>query len=142
MLPIEYDAQLRKTLLAGHFLFFQTNSGSCFKCGIVLSCEVTELCRTLHRIFPASAFDIFRSSNPISFPTTDISAPEVSKIAEQFYATCSCIIRTIEPHVNASEDDLKNVVENVTEMERQGGIGTWKEQTLPDAIIKDLPTPG
>jgi len=66
----------------------------------------------------------------------------VSKLAEKFYATCSCIIRTIEPHVNASEDDLKAIVEKVTEMERQGSIGTWNEQILPDAIIKDLPTPG
>lgn len=44
--------------------------------------------------------------------------------------------------MNASEDDLKAILEKVTEMERQGSIGTWNEQTLPDAIIKDLPTPG
>lgn len=66
----------------------------------------------------------------------------MSKVAEQFEVTCSCVIRTIEPQANASEDDLKVIVEKVAEMERQGAIETWKEEPLPDSFIKDLPTPG
>ena len=83
-----------------------------------------------------------KSSNLFLFPITDIFAPEVSKFAEQLLTTCSCIIRTIEPHVTANEDDLKTIVAKVTEMERQGNIATWNEQNLPDAIVKQLPTPG
>lgn len=67
---------------------------------------------------------------------------EVSKIAENFYTTCSCIIKTVEPKVTVNEEGLKAIVAKVTALERQGDISTWNEQDIPDVIVKELPTSG
>jgi len=66
----------------------------------------------------------------------------VSKIAESFNTTCSCIIKTVEPKVTANEGELKAIVAKVTALEREGAISTWNEQDIPDVIVKELPTRG
>lgn len=72
----------------------------------------------------------------------DILATEVSKVAERFYTTRSCVIKITEPLVIADEEKLKAIVAKVTEMERHGDIATWDEENLPDVLVKDLPAPG
>lgn len=73
---------------------------------------------------------------------SDISAAEVSKIAEHFVTSNNCVIKTTEPHVVADQEELKAIVANAREMELQGNIAPWNEENLPEVIIKDLPTPG
>ncbi|KAG0559726.1 hypothetical protein KC19_10G125800 [Ceratodon purpureus] len=72
----------------------------------------------------------------------DITAEEVQKVAEHFNTTCSCTIKTTEPHAIANVEALKAVVAKVAEMERQGDIATWEEENIPDVLVKELPTPG
>jgi hypothetical protein len=67
---------------------------------------------------------------------------EVSKIAVQFYATCNYTIRTIEPLVNANENDLKSIVEKVIEMERHGNIGTWTSRSYMMPLLRISPYQG
>lgn len=76
------------------------------------------------------------------FPISDITAEEVQKVAEHFNTTCSCTIKTTEPHAIANVEALKAVVAKVAEMERQGDIATWEEENIPDVLVKELPTPG
>lgn len=72
----------------------------------------------------------------------DISAAEVSKIAEHLVTSNNCVIKTTEPYVVADQEKLKAIVANVREMEIQGDIAPWNEDNLPEVIVKDLPTPG
>lgn len=66
----------------------------------------------------------------------------MSKVAEEFSTTRSCLIKTKEPHAIADEEKLKAIVAKVKEMEIQGDIAAWDEENLPEVIIKDLPAPG
>ncbi|KAL5728894.1 hypothetical protein ACHQM5_001921 [Ranunculus cassubicifolius] len=71
-----------------------------------------------------------------------ISAEEVSKYAENFRTTCSCVVKTMEPQSHATVDDLKAVLLRVNLLEEEGNIFPWDEDHIPEKIITTLPDPG
>jgi len=71
----------------------------------------------------------------------DISAAEVTEIAEYYHTTCSCVIKTLEPRARATEKDLKAIVAKVQALEG-GDITVWDEEQLPDSIVDKSPTSG
>lgn len=71
----------------------------------------------------------------------DISAAEVTRIAEYYHTNCSCVIKTLEPRKRATERDLKAVVAKVQALEG-GYIAPWDEELIPDSIVDKLPTSG
>ncbi|GAB2292506.1 hypothetical protein Dimus_026742 [Dionaea muscipula] len=71
-----------------------------------------------------------------------ISSSEVSKYAEKFRTSCSCVIKTIEPHASVTLDDLKKVVSKVTSLEEVENISAWDEDHIPEEIISTRPDPG
>ena len=72
---------------------------------------------------------------------SDISAAEVTRIAEYYHTKCSCVIKTLEPRARATERDLKAIVAKVQALEG-GDIAPWDEEQLPDSIVDKLPTRG
>eukprot|EP00249_Psilotum_nudum_P022861 c28663_g1_i1 orf=451-3468(-) len=71
-----------------------------------------------------------------------ITAAEVSKVAEHYSTTCSCVIKIVEPHAHATLDDLKAVVLKVQSLEKCAAILPWQEEQIPDEIVANKPTPG
>ncbi|KAG0557873.1 hypothetical protein KC19_11G163400 [Ceratodon purpureus] len=71
----------------------------------------------------------------------DISAAEVTRIAEYYHTKCNCVIKTLEPRARATERDLKAIVAKVQALEG-GDIASWDEEHIPDSIVDKLPTPG
>lgn len=71
----------------------------------------------------------------------DISAAEVTRIAEYYHTKCNCVIKTLEPRKRATERDLKAVVAKVQALEG-GDIAPWDEEHIPDSIVDKPPTPG
>lgn len=79
--------------------------------------------------------------NICMFYSPDISAAEVTRIAEYYHTKCSCVIKTLEPRARATERDLKAVVAKVQALEG-GEIAPWDEELIPDSIVDKLPTSG
>ncbi|MCO5571807.1 hypothetical protein L7F22_025555 [Adiantum nelumboides] len=71
-----------------------------------------------------------------------ITAEEVSKVAENYRTTCSCVIKTVEPRTRASPEDLKAVVVKVKALEDAGLISRWDEEQIPEEIVETKPKPG
>ncbi|GMH03369.1 hypothetical protein Nepgr_005208 [Nepenthes gracilis] len=71
-----------------------------------------------------------------------ISASEVSKYAEKFRTSCSCVIKMIEPHATVALDDLKKVVSKITSFEEARSILAWDEEQIPEEIVSVKPDPG
>lgn len=71
-----------------------------------------------------------------------ITAAEVSKIAENYRTTCSCVIKTVEPRARATPEDLKAIVSKVQAYEDAGQILQWDEEKIPEEIVENTPSPG
>lgn len=71
-----------------------------------------------------------------------ITAAEVSKVAENYRTTCSCVIKTVEPRARATPEDLKAIVFKVQALEDAGLISEWDEEQIPEEIVENKPIPG
>lgn len=71
-----------------------------------------------------------------------ITAAEVSKVAENYRTTCSCVIKTVEPRARATLEDLKGIVYEVQASEDAGLISQWDEEQIPEEIVETKPMPG
>lgn len=71
-----------------------------------------------------------------------ITAAEVSKIAENYRTTCSCVVKTVEPRARATIEDLKAVVYKIQSLEEAGEILPWDEEQIPEEIVENIPLPG
>ncbi|MCL7048539.1 hypothetical protein MKW94_026371 [Papaver nudicaule] len=71
-----------------------------------------------------------------------ISSAEVSKFAGNFRLSCSCIVKTAEPRLHATKDDLKSSVLKVNSLEEQRSISPWDDEHIPEEIISTRPDPG
>ncbi|KAF9615719.1 hypothetical protein IFM89_026134 [Coptis chinensis] len=71
-----------------------------------------------------------------------ISASEVSKYAENYRTSCSCVVKTVEPQIHATIDDLKASVLNVNRIEKEKMISPWDEEHIPEEIVSTMPDPG
>lgn len=71
-----------------------------------------------------------------------ITAAEVSKVAENYRTTCSCVIKTVEPRARATPEDLKAIVFKVQALEDVGLISEWDEEQIPEEIVENKPIPG
>ncbi|XP_042486450.1 zinc protease PQQL-like [Macadamia integrifolia] len=71
-----------------------------------------------------------------------ISAAEVSKFAENFCTSCSCVIKTVEPRATATIADLKTAVMKVNSLEEDRNISPWDDENIPDEIVCSKPDPG
>ncbi|XP_043705638.1 zinc protease PQQL-like isoform X2 [Telopea speciosissima] len=71
-----------------------------------------------------------------------ISAAEVSKYAENFRTSCSCVIKTVEPRATATVADLKTAVMKVNSLEEERNISPWDDENIPDEIVSTKPDPG
>lgn len=78
---------------------------------------------------------------PVLF-TTEISAVEVSKFAENFRTSCSCVIKTVEPQAHATIDYLKTSVLKVNSLEEQRSISPWDDEHIPEEIVTRRPDLG
>lgn len=74
--------------------------------------------------------------------STEITAAEVSKVAENYRTTCSCVIKTVEPRARATPEDLKAIVFKVQALEDAGLISEWDEEQIPEEIVENKPIPG
>lgn len=72
----------------------------------------------------------------------DISAHEVSKYAENFRTSCSCVVKAIEPHSTAIVLDLKAVVSKINHLEEERSILPWDDENIPEEIVSLKPNPG
>lgn len=59
-----------------------------------------------------------------------------------FGATCSCVMKIVEPLAHATVEDLKAVVSKVKALEDEGRILPWDDEHVPDEIVHDKPSPG
>jgi hypothetical protein len=73
---------------------------------------------------------------------TEITSAEVSKIAENYRTTCSCVIKTVEPRSWTTHEDLKAIVSKVQALEDSQAILPWEEEKIPEEIVEAKPTPG
>ncbi|OVA08489.1 Peptidase M16 [Macleaya cordata] len=71
-----------------------------------------------------------------------ISAAEVSKFAENFRTSCSCVIKTVEPRPHATIDYLKSSVLKVNSLEEERSISPWDDEHIPEEIVSRSPDPG
>ncbi|XP_052199575.1 zinc protease PQQL-like isoform X2 [Diospyros lotus] len=71
-----------------------------------------------------------------------ISASEVSKYAENFRTSFSCIIKTIEPQATATVDHLGTVVSKINSLEGERSIPPWDDEHIPEEIVYVKPNPG
>ncbi|KAG5559244.1 hypothetical protein RHGRI_008965 [Rhododendron griersonianum] len=71
-----------------------------------------------------------------------ISAHEVSKYAENFRTSCSCVVKTIEPHATATVHDLEAVVSKINCLEEERSIPPWDDENIPEEIVSEKPNPG
>ncbi|CAN6441507.1 unnamed protein product [Victoria cruziana] len=71
-----------------------------------------------------------------------ISAAEVSSYAEYFRATCSCVIKTVEPKTCATVEDLKRAVSKIRHLEESRSIPQWDDEYIPEEIVNEKPDPG
>ncbi|XP_057813480.1 zinc protease PQQL-like isoform X2 [Cryptomeria japonica] len=71
-----------------------------------------------------------------------ISVAEVSKFANFFRTTCSCVIKTVEPLACATIDEVRATVSKVEDNESNGYISLWDEEHIPDEIVTRKPDPG
>jgi hypothetical protein len=73
---------------------------------------------------------------------TEITSAEVSKIAENYRTTCSCVIKTVEPRSWTTHEDLKAIVSKVQALEDSQVILPWEEEKIPEEIVETKPIPG
>lgn len=66
----------------------------------------------------------------------------MSKYAENFRTSCSCVVKTIEPQATATVDDLKAVVLKINSFEEEGRIAPWDDENIPEEIVTVKPNPG
>lgn len=59
-----------------------------------------------------------------------------------FCATCSCVVKIVEPLARATIEDLKAVVSKVKALEDEGKIPPWDDEHVPDEIVLHKPSPG
>lgn len=78
----------------------------------------------------------------LRFALPEISAAEVSRLAECYHIKKSCTIKVVEPHSTASKKDLNAVVAKVDALEKQGDIAAWDEENLPSGLVAEIPIPG
>ncbi|KAH7414951.1 hypothetical protein KP509_14G020500 [Ceratopteris richardii] len=71
-----------------------------------------------------------------------ITASEVSKVAENYRTTCSCVIKTVEPRARVTPEDLKAIVSKVQSLEEAKLIPPWDEEQIPEEIVDNKPTAG
>eukprot|EP01018_Ginkgo_biloba_P031588 Gb_11763 [translate_table: standard] len=71
-----------------------------------------------------------------------ILAAEVSRFAENFRTTCSCVIKTVEPWARATIEEVKAIVSKVQALEDSGKIPPWDDEHIPDEIVAKKPDPG
>uniref|UniRef100_A0A0D6R038 Peptidase M16 N-terminal domain-containing protein n=1 Tax=Araucaria cunninghamii TaxID=56994 RepID=A0A0D6R038_ARACU len=71
-----------------------------------------------------------------------ISAAEVSRFAENFQTSCSCVIKTVEPRACATVEDVKAIVSKIQTLQDGGSIPPWDEEHIPDEIVSRKPDPG
>ncbi|PKU71070.1 zinc protease PQQL-like [Dendrobium catenatum] len=71
-----------------------------------------------------------------------ISSEEVSKFAMNFCATCSCVVKIVEPQARATVEDLKAAVLKVKALEEERRIPPWDDEHVPEEIVLDKPSPG
>lgn len=71
-----------------------------------------------------------------------ISAAEISRFAENFRTSCSCLIKTVEPRACATVEEVKGIVSKVQALEESGNIPPWDEEHIPDEIVASKPDPG
>ncbi|KAE9464478.1 hypothetical protein C3L33_03583, partial [Rhododendron williamsianum] len=67
---------------------------------------------------------------------------EVSKYAENFRTSCSCVVKTIEPHATATVHDLEAVVSKINCLEEERSIPPWDDENIPEEIVSEKPNPG
>ncbi|KAL2635876.1 hypothetical protein R1flu_007355 [Riccia fluitans] len=72
----------------------------------------------------------------------EITAAEVTKIAEFYLSKNSCVIKTVEPRARVTPEDLKAVLYKVEALENKRDIPPWDEELIPDEIIDKMPTAG
>ncbi|OMO91641.1 hypothetical protein COLO4_18247 [Corchorus olitorius] len=72
----------------------------------------------------------------------DISASEVSKIAETLWTSCSCSIQIVEPRASATTDDMKNIVMKINKLEKESSITPWEDEHVPEEIVDSKPNAG
>jgi hypothetical protein len=66
----------------------------------------------------------------------------VTKFAENFSTSSSCVIKIVEPRAHASLEDLKAVVLKVNSLEEKNSIPPWNEEQIPEEIVAQTPEPG
>lgn len=71
-----------------------------------------------------------------------ITTSEISRYAENFQTSCSCVIKTIEPHATATVDQLKSVVSRINSLEKGRSILPWDDEHIPEEIVSIKPNPG
>lgn len=59
-----------------------------------------------------------------------------------FCATCSCVVKVVEPQAGATVDDLKAVVSKVKILEDERRIPPWDDEHVPEEIVLEKPSPG
>lgn len=78
----------------------------------------------------------------LRFALPEISAAEVSRLAQCYLIKKSCTIKVVEPHSSASKKDLKAVVAKVDALEKQGDVAAWDEENLPSGLVAEIPISG
>ncbi|GAB4852721.1 hypothetical protein Ancab_016933 [Ancistrocladus abbreviatus] len=71
-----------------------------------------------------------------------ISASEVSKYAQKFQTSCSCVITISEPHATVAVEDLKAVVLKINSLEEERNVSAWDNGFIPEEIVHVKPSPG
>ncbi|KAG6556881.1 hypothetical protein Mapa_001461 [Marchantia paleacea] len=72
----------------------------------------------------------------------EITAAEVTKIAECYLSKHSCVIKTVEPRARVTQEDLKAVLYRVEALESRRDIPPWDEELIPDEIVEKIPAAG
>lgn len=66
----------------------------------------------------------------------------MSKYAENFRTSCSCVVKTIEPQATATVHDLIAVVSKINCLEEERSIPPWDDENIPEEIVSEKPNPG
>ncbi|BBN04021.1 zinc protease [Marchantia polymorpha subsp. ruderalis] len=72
----------------------------------------------------------------------EITAAEVTKIAECYLSKNSCVVKTVEPRARVTQEDLKAVLYKVEALESRRDIPPWDEELIPDDIVEKIPAAG
>ncbi|KAL8102510.1 zinc protease PQQL-like isoform X2 [Apium graveolens] len=71
-----------------------------------------------------------------------VSASEVSKYAEKFRTSCSCVIKIIEPRATSTVDDMRTAVLKINSLEEDRSITPWDDEHIPEEVVSVKPNPG